>query len=207
MIELLHHRVVGDGPPLLLIHGAAEDVGMLTPQAEAFAARGRRTIVYDRRGTGGSTRNGWPDGGVARHADDAAELHTGIMAPIEAHLAVHPDDWTGAYAVLLEVLSEGRADLDAPAVRLQMVNAEAALRDDARVITTHAFAPGELPADRVTIAVGGGTSPLHAAVAEALGAELRTPTLVVADADEHEIYLTRPDVLAEALANRQPAPG
>ena len=136
---------------------------------------------------------------------DAAGLHAGIMAPIDAHLAARPGDWTGAYAVMLDVLSEGRADLDAPAVRLQMVNAEAALRDDARVITTHVFAPGELPADRVSIAVGGGTSPLHAAIAEALEAELGTPTLRVAEADEHEVYLTRPDVLAAALA-RLPAP-
>ena len=47
---------------------------MLAPQAEAFAARGRRVIWADRRGTGGSPRAGWPGGGVAGHADDAAAL-------------------------------------------------------------------------------------------------------------------------------------
>jgi pimeloyl-ACP methyl ester carboxylesterase len=250
----LHYRTAGDGPSLLLIHGAAEDVGMLTAQAEAFAARGRRVIWYDRRGTGGSTRDGWPDGGVEQHADDAAALlrtlgatpatalgfssggvialalaarhpeviteaiawepalvgalpdgaglHAAIMAPIEAHLAARPADWTGAYATMLDVLSEGRADLDAPAVRLQMVNAEAALRDDARIITTHVFAPGELPADRCTVAVGSGTSPLHAAIADALEAEVGRPPLVVEGADDHEVYLTRPAVLADALAAR-----
>ena len=246
----------GAGPPLLLVHGAAEDAAMLTPQAEAFAAQGRRVIWYDRRGTGAAPRDGWPDGGVAQHADDAAallralgaapatvlgfssggvvalalaaqhpdvvveaiawepaalgvlpdgaELHTAVMAPIEAHLAEHPDDWAGAYDVMLGVLSEGRADLDSPAVRAQRVNAETALRDDGRVLTQHRFAPGELPADRVTVAVGRGTSPLHAAIAERLVADLGRPVLVVEDADDHEVYLSRPEVLATALADRWP---
>ena len=250
----LEYRTTGTGRPLLLVHGAAEDVGMLAPQAAAFAARGRRVIWYDRRGTGSGSRAGWPDGGVAGHADDAADLlraldaapatvlgfssggvvamalaarhpdvvteviawepaalgvlpgadalHEQIMAPIEAHLAAHPDDWAGAYAVMLTVLSEGRADLDSEAVRRQTVNAEAALRDDARIITLHAFSPGELPADRVTVAVGKGTSPLHGAIAERLEALLGRPALVVDDASDHEVYLTDPEVLAAALADR-----
>jgi len=247
----LNVRTVGAGAPMLLVHGAAEDVGMLAPQAEAFAARGRRVLWYDRRGTGASTRQGWPDGGVEQHADDAAELlrhfggvpaevvgfssggvvamalavrhpamvtrvlawepaavgmlaegpalHAELMTPIEEYLADHPEDWTGAYAVVLQVLSEGRADLDSPAVRRQMVNAEPALRDDARVITRHTFAPGELRSDHITVAVGKGTSPLHAAIAERLEQEVGRPALVVDEADEHEIYLTRPEVLAAAL--------
>lgn len=250
----LAHRTAGNGPPLLLIHGGAEDAGMLTPQAEAFAARGRRVIWYDRRGTGSSTRDGWPAGGVAQHADDAAallrsldavpatvlgfssggvvalalaarhpdvvteaiawepaalgvlpdgaDLHAGIMAPIDAHLAAHPDDWDGAYLVMLDILSEGRADLDSPAVALMRVNAEAALRDDARVITAHAFAPGELPADRITVAIGRGPSPIHAMIAQRLEAELGRPALVVEEADDHEVYVSRPEVLADALGAR-----
>jgi pimeloyl-ACP methyl ester carboxylesterase len=252
VIELLNHRTAGDGPPLLLVHGGAEDVGMLTPQAEAFAERGFRVIWYDRRGTGGSTRENWPDGGVEQHADDAAALlrelgatpatvlgfssggvvalavaarhpdavseaiawepasigmlaegpalHAGLLAPMQEHLAAHPDDWTGAYAVMLDVLSEGRADLASEAVRRQMVNAEAVLRDDGPIITAHVFAPGELPPERVTVAVGRGTSPLHAAVAERFAAELGRPTLVVEEAGDHEVYLSSPAVLADALA-------
>lgn len=247
----LAYRTAGDGAPLLLVHGGAEDAAMLTPQAEAFAAQGRRVIWYDRRGTGASTRDGWPQGGVAQHADDAAALlraldavpatvlgfssggvvalalaarhpdvvtevvawepaalgmlpdgaalHAEIMAPIEAHLAAHPDDWEGGFAVMLDVLSEGRVDLDLPIVRAQAVNAEAALRDDARIITAHAFAAGELPGDKITIAVGRGASPVHVAIADRLVAELGRPVLVVDDADEHEIYLSRPEVLAAAL--------
>jgi pimeloyl-ACP methyl ester carboxylesterase len=247
----LTFRIVGDGAPMLLLHGAAEDVGMLAPQAEAFAARGRRVIWYDRRGTGTSSREGWPDGGIEQHADDAADLlrhldaapaqvvgfssggvvgmalavrhpevvsrmvaweppaigvlpdgaalHAAISAPIEAHLAARPDDWTGAYAVMLQVLSEGRADLDSPAVRLQMVNAEPALRDDARVITRHVFAAGELRTARITVAVGKGTDPVHAMIAAEIERQTGRPTLVVDEADDHEVYLTRPEVLAAAL--------
>ncbi len=254
----LSSHVTGEGPPLLLVHGAGEDADLLAPQAAAFAARGRRVVRYDRRGTGASTRAGWPGGGVARHADDVADLlrgldavpatvlgfssggvvalaaaarhpevvaeaiawepaavgllpggaalHARVLAPIEAYLAAHPDDWHGAFAVLLEVISEGRADLNSPAVRRMAVNAEAAVRDDARIITAHAFAPGELPADRVSVAVGEAASPLHAAIAERLAAELGAPPLVVAGADDHEAYLDRPDVLADALASRWPAP-
>jgi pimeloyl-ACP methyl ester carboxylesterase len=253
----LSFRTAGTGPPVLLIHGGAEDLSMLTPQALAFAARGRRAIWYDRRGTGGSTREGWPEGGVARHADDAAELlghldavpatvvgfssggvialalaarhpnvvakaiawepaalgvlpgaaelHARIMAPIDAHLAAHPDDWPGAYAVMLDVLSEGRADLDSPLARRMILNAEAVLRDDARIVTTHAFAPGELPADRVTVAVGRGTDPLHAAIADRITADLGRPPLVVEEADAHEVYLSRPTVLADVLVASRPA--
>jgi pimeloyl-ACP methyl ester carboxylesterase len=254
----LSFHVTGDGPPLLLVHGAGEDADLLAPQAAALAARGRRVVRYDRRGTGASTREGWPDGGVARHADDVAALlrgldaapatvvgfssggvvalavaarhpevvaeaiawepaavgllpggaalHAELLAPIEAYLAAHPDDWGGAYAVMLGVISDGRADLDSPAARRMAVNAEAALRDDARIITAHTFAPGELPADRVTVAVGEAPSPLHAAIAERLAAELGAPPLVVAGADDHEVYLDRPEVLADALASRWRAP-
>lgn len=250
----LSFRVVGEGRPLLLVHGAAEDAGMLAGQAEAFAARHRTVVSYDRRGTGQSTRAGWPGGGVAQHADDAAgllhelglapatvlgfssggvvamevalrrpevvteclvwepaalgqlpggaELHAQVMAPIEAYLHDHPDDWAGGFRRMLEVLSEGRADLDSPAVLAQTRNAEAALRDDARIITRHRFAGASLRSRPITVVVGRGTSPLHAEIANRLTAETGRPALVVERATDHEVYLHDPDVLAEALADR-----
>lgn len=248
----LAYRCIGEGSPLLLVHGGGEDIGLLTPQAEAFAAAGHRVLWYDRRGTGASTRDQWPDGGVAAHADDAAALlravdaapatvlgfssggvvalalaarhpdvvsevvawepaalgvlpegdalHAQVMAPLEAHLAANPGDWMGAYCVFHEMTSDGKADLTTPTARRMARNAEAMLRDDARIITRHGFAPGELPADRVTVAVGGGASPLHVAIAQCLEARLGRPTLLVEDADEHEVYLHRPEVLVAALA-------
>jgi hypothetical protein len=34
-----------------------------------------------------------------------------LMAPVEAYLAEHPDDWGGAYDVMLGSISGGEADL------------------------------------------------------------------------------------------------
>jgi pimeloyl-ACP methyl ester carboxylesterase len=252
-MDMLHHRTAGEGPPLLLIHGAAEDVDLLAPQAEAFAARGRRVIWADRRGTGRSPRDRWPST-VEAHADDAAdllraldaapatvlgfssggivaialaarhpglvreaiawepplislvpggmEIHAGLLEPIEAYLAEHPGDWTGGYRVMLDTLSGGRADHDAPVVRAMRRNAEAALRDDAVIITRHAFAPGDLKADRVAVAVSAAPDPLHAAIAAAFTEATGRAPLVVDVADDHEVYLHRPAVLADAVAPR-----
>lgn len=247
----LSYRVAGTGAPLLLIHGAAEDSSMLAPQAEAFAARGRRVIWYDRRGTGASTRDGWPDGGVAQHVDDAAallrsldavpatvigfssggvialelaarhpevvdraiawepaaitalpdgvDLHASMLVPLDAQLAAQPGDWRAAFAVLLGLMSGGEADLSSPEAQAQLANAEAAVRDDARIITSHQFAPGSLPAGKVAIAIGKNAAPLHIAIAERLTAEVGSDPIVVEAADDHEVYLSLPDVLADAL--------
>ncbi len=247
----MNHFTEGQGPPLLLIHGGAEDASMLAPQAAAFARRGHRVIRYDRRGTGGSPRAGWPESGVAGHVDDAAALlrtldavpatvlgfssggvvalalaarhpelvsrvvawepaalgmlpgglamHAEVMAPAEAHLAANPGDWNGAAVILLDLMAGGRADRESPVYRAALRNAEALVRDDGAIITRTAFGPGELPPDRCVIAIGKGASALHAGIAEALAELLDKPTVVVDDADEHEIYLTRPEVLAGVL--------
>lgn len=247
MPDLLPYRSTGDGPPLLLIHGAAEDAAMLEPQANAFADSGRRVAWYDRRGTGGASRDNWPFGGVAQHADDAAaivralggtaqvmgfssggvvaiavadrhpdldidiiawepaaiaalegglEIHSEIMKPIQAHLDEHPDDWTGAYAVMLEIISGGHTDPASAIVAAQMANAEAAIRDDARIITRHEFTAGSIPSGRVRLARGGGVSDLHAGVIERLTAAHHLTTVVVDAAPDHEVYLHDPEILA-----------
>lgn len=64
----------GQGMPLLLIHGAGQDAGMLTAQARALTTAGFQVLVYDRRGTGHSGRDGWPGSGAEQHAADAAAL-------------------------------------------------------------------------------------------------------------------------------------
>ena len=65
-------RTAGTGPSVVLVHGGAEDAGMLDGLGQALAGRGLRAIWYDRRGTGASTRDNWPDGGADQHADDVA---------------------------------------------------------------------------------------------------------------------------------------
>lgn len=124
------------------------------------------------------------------------EVHAQMMAPVEAHLREHPGDWRGAYLVMLQVISRGGADLGSPLVHAQLRNAEAIVRDDGPLITRRAFAPGDLPSGRVTIAVGEQADPLHRAIAERLAELTGLPVEEVEGADEHEVYLTSPKVLA-----------
>jgi pimeloyl-ACP methyl ester carboxylesterase len=251
---LLAHHTTGAGTPVLLVHGGAEDATMLTAQAEAIAARGHRVIWYDRRGTGASTRDGWPGGGADQHADDAAallraldavpatvlgfssgavvalalgarhpevvaaviawepaavgvlpngeELRRTLQQPAERHLAEHPGDWTGAFHVLVDTLSEGRADHSAPQLQAAERNAEPILRDDGPFITGRCFTADELPAGKVTIAVSQAPDPLHDAIAHRLAELSGRQPVRVENADSHEVYLSRPDVLADFLASR-----
>ena len=128
------------------------------------------------------------------------ELQAQINAPAEAYLAEHPGDWAGAAHVLLDVLSEGRADHDAPQVKAMMANAEAMVRDDGQLIVGRTFAPGELPAGRVRIAVSESPDPLHKAIADTIAGTVGGTPEVVPGADEHEFYLFRPEVMADYLA-------
>jgi pimeloyl-ACP methyl ester carboxylesterase len=64
----------GQGPALLLIHGAGQDAGMLGALAQELAVAGFQVLVYDRRGTGHSGRDAWPGNGAGQHAEDAAAL-------------------------------------------------------------------------------------------------------------------------------------
>ena len=81
-------------------------------------------------------------------------------------------------------------------------NAEAILRDDGPLITTRAFVAGELPADRVTIAVSESPDPLHEDIAHRIAALVGREPVRVPDARDHEVYLDHPEVLAAFLASR-----
>jgi pimeloyl-ACP methyl ester carboxylesterase len=251
----LHYEVHGQGEPLLLIHGAGEDATILDPLAEALANAGFGAIAYDRRGTGRSSRSGWPGDDISRHVADAAdlivnvarqpttvlglssggllalelavrrpdlvteaiaweppavavlegadELHAMLMAPVEAYLADHPGDWSGAYNVMLGSISGGQADLADPRVTAMRRNAEAAVRDDAQVITRHQLDLAQLASAPAVLAIGERPNELHAKVVKELAARSGLPVWQVSGADDHEIYLDRPEVLAEALKSRR----
>jgi 3-oxoadipate enol-lactonase len=73
----LAYEVVGDGPPVVLVHGLALDRRMWDDQVPAFAAR-HRVVRYDLRGFGGSAD---PQAGEEyTHADDLRALlaHLGV---------------------------------------------------------------------------------------------------------------------------------
>ena len=130
------------------------------------------------------------------YADD---LYPMLNAPYERYLEEHPGDWVSGYHVVLDVLSEGRADHDAPLVRQSERNAEAMLRDDGVHIVWYQLAAERLPADKVTLAVTAGASPMHAEIAERLGAALGRSPVVLADTREHEDYLLQPTAAAAGL--------
>jgi pimeloyl-ACP methyl ester carboxylesterase len=68
----IYAEIRGDGSPVLLIPGGAEDAEGWRAVAERLA--GHTVVTYDRRGTLRSGREDWPGRGSAQHADDAAGL-------------------------------------------------------------------------------------------------------------------------------------
>jgi pimeloyl-ACP methyl ester carboxylesterase len=73
----LYAEVRGTGPALLIIGAASDDAEMFRPIAERLAGGvgvpGFTVVTWDPRGTGRSSREGWPCDSYT-HADDAAEL-------------------------------------------------------------------------------------------------------------------------------------
>jgi pimeloyl-ACP methyl ester carboxylesterase len=72
----LHHRVAGEGPPILLIHGGGPDGDMWGAEFEDLA-QDHRVIAYSRRGYPGS---GEPIRDWERHSEDAAGLLRDLAA-------------------------------------------------------------------------------------------------------------------------------
>ncbi len=70
----LYYEVRGDGPSLLLIHGAGGDCGTVGRLAESLA-RDFTVIAYDRRGLSRSPRpKDWQQTSIEEQADDAVGL-------------------------------------------------------------------------------------------------------------------------------------
>ncbi len=68
----LYAEVRGSGPPVLLMSAGVEDAEVFRRIAERLG--GCTVVTHDRRGGRRSGREGWPTGGSAVHADDAADL-------------------------------------------------------------------------------------------------------------------------------------
>lgn len=253
----LAYRTHGGGgphrPPILIIHGGAEDAELLDAQAHDLAGRGRRVIWYDRRGTGSSTREDWPQGGAERHAEDAAALLTAlragpaqvvglssggvvglmlavrhpelvdelvlwespvlallpdsaavndaILADATTYLAKHPGDYPGAFPILMAAMGVPADELHSPRIRRLSRNAEAMIRDDAPFVL-HDVPFEQVPADRITIAIGETSNALHETLADRLAQRFGRQVHRVPGAHEHEVYLSDPPVLGAWLAQR-----
>jgi pimeloyl-ACP methyl ester carboxylesterase len=72
--ERIHSLETGRGRPLLLIHGLGGQMGNFTHSLVARLARDRRVIVFDRPGSGHSSRRAPNDGSIVRQAALVAEM-------------------------------------------------------------------------------------------------------------------------------------
>jgi pimeloyl-ACP methyl ester carboxylesterase len=115
-----------------------------------------------------------------------------IMAPIEAHLTAHPDDFVGAQAILLSAVLGFPVTVDDPAFATARENAEPFIRDEP-TITLADLDLAALADQDVTIAVGDGPNDLVAAAAGVLVAALGEPAVTVTA--DHEVYLSDPGTL------------
>jgi pimeloyl-ACP methyl ester carboxylesterase len=82
--ERIHCLESGQGPPLLLIHGLCGQMGNFTHSLVDRLANDHRVIVFDRPGSGHSSRAVQADGGIARQAALVAELIRALgVGPID----------------------------------------------------------------------------------------------------------------------------
>jgi pimeloyl-ACP methyl ester carboxylesterase len=72
--ERIHWLEKGQGPPLLLIHGLCGQMGNFTHSLVERLASSHRVIVFDRPGSGHSSRAADSDGSLAKQAALVAEL-------------------------------------------------------------------------------------------------------------------------------------
>ena len=125
-----------------------------------------------------------------------AAITAELMAPVEAHLVDHPDDFVGAQAILLSAIVGFPVSVDDPAFETARANAEPFIRDEPAI--TLAALDLDALADRdVTIVVGSAPNDLIAAAADILTSTLGQPALTI-DA-EHEVYLADPSVLTAVV--------
>ena len=95
----LHVRVIGKGPPVLLLHGFPDSSLGFRELCEALAARGFRAIAPDLRGYGLSSK---PEGLEAYRSSAAIEDISALVRWTgEERVAVVGHDWGGTLAYLL----------------------------------------------------------------------------------------------------------
>lgn len=197
-------EIEGAGPPVLLVHGWCCDHAYFAPQAEHFAAQGRRVIAVDLRGHGAS------DAPVQSYAmpgfaDDLAFLcgELGLERPLVVghsmggivgfDLAARRPELVGALVMIdAAVALPAGARLAIPAF-LEALRGPSYREAQRAYVGSALFLPTDDPERRERILDAMGAAPQHVMVAafeglrdydpEAATARLETPALYVA-ADE-----------------------
>lgn len=183
--------------------------------------------LIDRLDLGRTTVVGVSSGGVvalalaARHPDviervvaweppalgvrpGAAVAQRMLMAPARRYLRKHPGDYVGAQAILLEFILGVPVAIDDPAFAATRRNAEAMIRDEPS-IPLFRLRPRDLTGVDLTIATGPDPiAPIRVAATRL--SRWAGSSAVRVDAD-HEVYLTRPEVLTRIVAGREPSSG
>lgn len=128
---------------------------------------------------------------------DGVAATAAIMAPVDAYLTDHPDDFVGAQALLLSAILGVPVTADDPAFAAARVNAEPMIRDEPQ-ITLATFTAADLADVDATIGIGSTPNELVAGAVERLSQVLGRPPVEV-DAG-HEVYLADPTVLTAIVA-------
>ncbi len=102
--ERIHWLEKGQGPPLLLIHGLCGQMGNFTHSLVDRLAQDHRVVVFDRPGSGHSSRAPDADGSIVRQAALVAEL---IAALGLGRPAVVGHSLGGAVALMLALNHPG----------------------------------------------------------------------------------------------------
>ena len=193
-LDIAYERV-GDGPPVLLVHGSAADSRIWRPQLDALADE-LTVIAWDQPGSGQSSDP--PAGfGLADYAACLADLvaHVGLGP---AHVVGH--SWGGTLALELYRVAPGQVG------SLVLVDAYAGWKGSlpaadvrARVEHTRALlaTAGSSSAENVVLpgVFAGGTPPAYADLVASLAADVRPGPMadqlvVMAEADLRDLLPT-----------------
>jgi 3-oxoadipate enol-lactonase len=216
------YTATGDGPPVVLVHGLAEDRRSWAPQQRELSAW--RTIAYDLRGHGATTA-GHGDGSLAQLGGDLVGLLEAVSGPatvagfslggtIALWAAAERPDLVRQAVVLGTSSIVGRAAAAWYAERIALVREgdrdaiRQALREDTAAGLAGATVDVSALAERRLEAIGGGAGYVNAATAMAsLHDEPLTPRLAAVRCHvdvvggEHDAFCPRKaaDVIVDAL--------
>lgn len=147
--------------------------------------------------------------GYLRCVPGGEHLHRLASAAIETHLALHPEDWAGAYraldAAVSIALASGPGGFLAPPMGLEWYaeredrNAEPFVRDDASILTAEAVDEASItsPCVELRVACGSGSPALFHDIAAHL-ASLRGAEPDIVEGVGHAIY-HHPDAAARYI--------
>jgi len=214
---------VGDGPPIVFLHGFPHDRSLWAPQVSAFVDRAR-CVAPDLRGFGGST--GPPPCSIDQYADDVAELLDALAITDVVLVGLS----MGGYIALAMwrrhrdrlralVLAHTRATADTPEIRARRQRLiEVARSEGSRAVadlqigamlgaTTRAKNPALVAATHRMLAlapvpgiVGALEAMMHRPDSMGLLSTIDVPTLIIAGEEDTSIPASEARVMHKAIA-------